>query len=334
MKKHLLIWSMFIPMLLVAQIDSRYQAGVIPMEDGKVVFTHEINAPGLTQKQVFEKIYAWAELNYNTEKDRIIYTADEKGSFALSGLDTLTFSRTALGLDQAQMTYRVILQSKENALEVKLSNIRYIYNVTYQKEPERFVAEEIITDKAAINKNKLNRLNGKYRIATIDFKDQLFKDMEIALTGNVQPATASSKTIQPEPVSQNIPVSSTAHTPPALTPVDKEGYMAFEPGKVPQALLQLLPESKMQVSIDEQTPAETAATWKGISSMFGKAVATISIPSGSNVYKQMTGYYLLSFRKESTDTAPWMIIECKKQGETEETSHTTVIGEILHIWIK
>lgn len=333
MKKHLLIWILFIPMILVAQIEPRYQAGAVPLVDGKVVFTHQIAAPGLSQGQIYDKLHNWAGLHFNTEQNRIAYTAREKGSMALTGDKNLVFSSTALGLDQSQMVYRVIIQSEDNACQVQVSNIRYIYNVSYQKEPERFVAEEIITDKAAISKNKLNRLNGKFRKATIDHVDELFTQMEVAVTGNTVTTTASTQAPQPVPVVSATPQATTPQA--VSTPAVKEGYMAFDADKVPQSLLQLIPESSMLVTPGESgSPVESGATWKGINTMFGKKVATVSLPAESEVHKQISGNFTLSFRKEPADAAPWMIIECKKQGETTENTNITIIGEILHIWIK
>ena len=43
--KQLLLLTLFIPALLWAQDDSKYLAGAVPVENGKVVFAKEINAP-------------------------------------------------------------------------------------------------------------------------------------------------------------------------------------------------------------------------------------------------------------------------------------------------
>lgn len=42
--KQLLFALLFIPALLFAQEDQHYLAGAVPVADGKVVFTREINA--------------------------------------------------------------------------------------------------------------------------------------------------------------------------------------------------------------------------------------------------------------------------------------------------
>ena len=47
--KQLLFALLFIPALLFAQEDQHYLAGAVPVADGKVVFTREINAPSLSK---------------------------------------------------------------------------------------------------------------------------------------------------------------------------------------------------------------------------------------------------------------------------------------------
>ena len=46
--KQLLLLTLFIPTLLWAQEDSKYLAGAVPVENGKVVFAKEINAPSFS----------------------------------------------------------------------------------------------------------------------------------------------------------------------------------------------------------------------------------------------------------------------------------------------
>ena len=50
--KQLLFALLFIPALLFAQEDQHYLAGAVPVADGKVVFTREINAPSLSKAQI------------------------------------------------------------------------------------------------------------------------------------------------------------------------------------------------------------------------------------------------------------------------------------------
>ena len=54
--KQLLFALLFIPALLFAQEDQHYLAGAVPVADGKVVFTREINAPSLSKAQIYQQL--------------------------------------------------------------------------------------------------------------------------------------------------------------------------------------------------------------------------------------------------------------------------------------
>ena len=232
------------------------------------------------------------------------------------------------------MNYRVTMECENQKCIVKVAGIRYEYNVSYQREPEKYTAEEWITDKYCLNKDqtKLNRGNGKFRRKTVDFIDEMFASASAALgtqaTANVVPAT---------PVTPARTVTPAQTTPPATPVPAKEGYVAFAADKVPSTLLQMLPESDMQVvSAGKPDTKETSAQWKGTGNMFGKSIASIAISKDSPVYKEIgnNDTYSLSFFKKGESGDAWLIIDCRKQGETAEGQQITVIGEIVNVWMK
>lgn len=314
--KQLLFLLLFIPAFLSAQEEKQYLAGAVPETDGKVIFSREINAPSLSQKQIYDRMLNWAEGSFNSDKNRIVYTNETEGDIAATGEDYLIFSSTALSLDRTLMSYKMTIECLEQTCLLKITAIRYIYNVSYQRDPEKYQAEEWITDKYALNKNKtkLNRISGKFRKATINFTEELLQSASSALG------------VQSAPTAQVIPA----------TP--KNGFVAFAADKIPNTILQMLPENKMAVTPGKDTNlAETNALWKGTGNMFGKAIASFSITPESPVYKAINDNdtYTVSFiKKEDNNSDSWMIIECRKQGETEDGTSKTIIGEILNVWIK
>lgn len=340
MKQLFALLTLFIPGLLAAQEDARYLTGAVPEENGKVVFTKELNAPELSADAVYERMLEWANGFFKDENNRVVYSDKKQGDIAAIGQTMLVFQSTALSLDQSEMNYRVTMKCDDSNCLLKVSGIRYIYNVSYQKEPDKYIAEEWITDKYCLNKkkNKLNRGMGKFRRKTIDFIDELFASASVAL-GATESATAPAVTIA-EPQK---PV-------PAYRPVQtKESYVAFSADKIPSTLLQMLPESEMQVAAADKSEAienrladkhkakETQAAWKGTGNLFGKSIVSISISRTSEVYKTIgeNGIYSLSFFKKGESGDAWLIIDCRKQGETEEEGDmVTVIGEILNVWVK
>ena len=186
--KQLLLFLLFIPSLLMAQEDQKYLAGAIPEEGGKVVFTKEINMPSLSKGQIYDIMYQWAEKFFSEEGRRLVYSDKDKGDIAAVGEEYLVFQSTALSLDRTLMDYRVTIECEDNAAKIKLAGIRYEYNVSYQREPEKYTAEEWITDKYALNKkkDKLNRGNGKFRRKTVDFAENMFQSADAAF--GIQPA--------------------------------------------------------------------------------------------------------------------------------------------------
>lgn len=339
MKQLLLFGMLLMPFLLMAQDeDARYMPGAVPVEEGKVVFTKEMTDTSLSQSQLFDKLLAWAEGRFTDEYNRVAYADKEKGEIAVAGMEKLIFANHALSLDTSEMSYHLIIETDGHTATIKITHITYRYDVNYTSKQQRLVAEEVITDKYALTrKNKLNRINGKFRKGTVDFVDMLFSEIDV-LFGQGAPVATPTVVAQPAPVVTPVATPEPQPTPQAVVSASpaptKEGYMLFEADKVPQALLMLLPDSPMRVTAGTtSTPVETQAIWKGISEMFGKSVATINMAQASPVYALINDKYTLAFIKKG-ETSPWMIIECNKQGETTEGTTKTLLGEITQIWIK
>lgn len=397
-----LLWILLcIPSLLFAQEDPRYLAGAVPVEDGKVVFTREINIPALSEAEIYELLLSWGEENFNTEEKRVVYQNEETGEIAIVAKDYLVFSSTALALDRSIMNYRILIACKEHVCTLKMTGIRYQYNVTYKREPERYIAEEWITDDLALNKDKtkLNRISGKFRRATIDFAKTTFDSAATALSDAlvadipteelnqistvqtiVAPTAAQARIIteptvttevtpvvtetisvaeatpvaevtpvvtEPTPVTEATPTTeitpvvtepslATEQAPTAQPQTNSlEGYVAIPANNVPSTILQMLPDNDLRVSTIEAT-ATADAQWKGTGKMSDKMICTISLSSTSAIHSTVSenDSYRLSFSQSGTDS-PWIIIECRKQGETYETKDlVTWIGEITNVWIK
>lgn len=335
--KRITLCLLLIPVILVAQEDERYLPGAVPVVDGKVVFSKKVSAPSLTQDQIFDLLLNWAEGRFKDETSRVAYQNKEKGEFAVTGVEKLVFASTAISFDSSDMSYNLIAECEGNTAEIRIENITYKYDVSYERKPQRLIAEEVIIDKYALTKkNKLNRINGKFRRTTVDFVLKIFGEIDLMFGG--RPTTLMIGVVTP-PVNetiQQVPQQVVPQiVPNVTTPKEaKEGYMSFDVDKVPQAILLMLPESPMQITAGKTTsPVETNASWKGISDMFSKKVATVTLAESSPVYKLIEDIFTISFVKEGSND-PWMIIECNKQGETTDGTNKAILGEILQIWIK
>ena len=200
MKRMIYFLAAFVclPLCLLAQDDSKYLAGAVPVVNGKVVFTKTISVPGLSQDEIFKRIQQWTGERFVTDKEqkgRILYSDQTKGDIACWGEEYLTFNKAALSLDRTLITYQMIITCEPGECNLKITAIRYSYNVANKNEPEKYMAEELITDEYTLNKNKdkLIRKTGKFRTHTIDMVDQLFTDAAAVLTAG-QPSTAPATT--------------------------------------------------------------------------------------------------------------------------------------------
>lgn len=380
--KQLVCLLLFIPLFLAAQTDERYLAGAVPVKEGKVIFSKEYKIPGYSKSRIYEMMLEWAKANFNTDTKRIVYADVEKGEIAaIANKEYMEFSRTALSLDRARVTYRLTMECGDGVCKVELGGIRYEYEVSYQREPEKYLAEEWITDKYALNKSqtKLNRISGKFRKGTVNLADAYFEQIgntfgqQLLAEGTVQtpavtqPATAPHAAAPLIPATPTVPstpaapvapkaseapaaptkpasadtqavpatvVTSASSAAPAQAVPAPAGFMELPSDPIPSTLLDMLVDNRLLVSPGSEGKAEGApAAWGGIGNLFGKRIASINLPADSKMKIGTNEIYRLSFSKPG-ETAPWMVLECRQQGETKGAQTTTIMGEILHVWIK
>ena len=164
--------------------DAKYLKGAVTEENGKVVFTTTIEAPGKTSDQIFDIVK-----NYLTkmtgEKNqhfaRVVVDNKESHELGATYDEWLVFKSSALALDQTRMLYVLKANCADGKATITMSNIRYIYDEA--RKPLHYTAEEWISDKEALNKKgtRLLPLSGKFRRKTIDRKDFLFNKFESLL---------------------------------------------------------------------------------------------------------------------------------------------------------
>lgn len=80
-----IVLCLCLPTVLQAQKrdDSKYLAGAVPEEDGKVVFSKEFSIPGMSQDEIFERMQKWMDLRLKknqNETSRVVYTNKEEGA--------------------------------------------------------------------------------------------------------------------------------------------------------------------------------------------------------------------------------------------------------------
>ena len=166
--------------------------GVVPIVDGKVVFTKEIAAEGQSKDELFRVLSSFASLRFEANAQRgdwrepnffrnIDYAqvkeADKQaGRIVAQGAEEMIFSNRALAKDYTHAFYRFTAEASQGKIRVTVDNIAYVY--VGSQETERIPAEDWITDKEAINKKgKLSRISGKFRVKTIDLFNEIVDEI-------------------------------------------------------------------------------------------------------------------------------------------------------------
>lgn len=164
--------------------DAKYLKGAVPLVDGKVVFTTTIEAPGKTGPQIYAIIHQYLE-KMTKEKNQMhsLIALEDSTHWEVAGTfeEWLVFKSSALSLDRTRFYYVLAAKCHDGLAELSLSRIHYLYDE--QRSPQRYRAEEWITDKEAVNKKntRLLPLSGKFRRKTVDRKNFLFNKIESLL---------------------------------------------------------------------------------------------------------------------------------------------------------
>ena len=165
--------------------DNKYLVGAVPEIDGHVVFTLNIDVLGQNASEIYQKVYNTIDELVRESKaeglqpeSRIAAVNKEDHIIAARFKEWLVFSSNLFSLDRTEFIYTLIAQATDGHLKVTMERIKYAYE-TNQRDNRGFetTAEEWITDKEALNKrqDKLAKGNGKFRMKTIDRKDNIFR---------------------------------------------------------------------------------------------------------------------------------------------------------------
>ena len=168
--------------------DPKYLSGAVPVVDGKVTFTLDMDVKGKTAQEIYDILYGVLD-NMTKEENqfkesKIAIVNKGEHTIAARYKEWLVFRNSALSLDRTVFNYTIIAQATDGHVNVKL------FRISYQYELERgindgieVVAEEWITDEQGLNKKKdtLAKYSGKFRRKTIDRKDNIFETITNAL---------------------------------------------------------------------------------------------------------------------------------------------------------
>lgn len=302
--------------MLHAQTDPKYLEGAVPMVDGKVSFTTEMNVGTMSKEQLFETLLDWANKRFQTTekfKARILYSNPEEGSIAVAGDEYIVFSSTALALDRSRIHYQLLAFCDNGKCKINMTRIRYHY-MEERDGGEKYEAEEWITDEFSLNKakTKLYPISGKFRRKTIDLKDELFNEIRstlgnqmIALGLKPAPTTPESQVaIVQQPVAPAVPAVTETVQAPATTEKPQ-----------PKAEADLTQQAtRITLTAGGETLEIGKECWGGKNQLFGKDVTYCIIDTQkamANMLLVQNDTYSISFYLPESST-PCMVINCKK----------------------
>ncbi len=263
MKKYLVVFlCLVIPFLAKAQQNNKYLEGTVPEVNGKVIFKKTIPVSNkISDDRLYSLMEKWAQDNYsgkNGLNNRVLLANANAGNIACAGEKYLVFQSSALSLDRAKIQYQLILETGDNKCDVTVRNIKY----DYSDSKEGLVAEEMITDKYALNKSKdkLNRYYDKFRIHTVDTVNSIFRSIDVYLNGVNTAGVAASAIQQPAVINNSTPV---APLTPVVQPEQSQAVAATAPVQTAQPVTPSVstPVTPVQpvVAVADNTPAMTSS---------------------------------------------------------------------------
>lgn len=161
--------------------DAKYLAGAVTEDDGKVVFTLDVDVPGKSATQIYDIMLKCLTDLTKTENQlegsqvALVNKADH--IIVASVKEWLVFKDNFISLDRTKFYFNLVAYCSDNHLKVRMDRISYRYEEERRKSSDsRLTAEEWISDRYALNRKKTKLLPGsaKFRRKTVDRKDYIF----------------------------------------------------------------------------------------------------------------------------------------------------------------
>lgn len=184
MKKLLFSLLFLFPALLFAQntqnpSDPKYLAGAFSNTNGKMYVERKLDVAELNAAQIHTVIGDWLKERYKGESDRIIEPTDKSASYIVQSSEKI---RVKIGLfgSNVNFVYNLLITYADGQCKFQFRGMRFSNN-PFSKSPAEFVtAEEYLTEKNSLNKDKtkVSAGIGTYRMSVIDKIDEVASDAQ------------------------------------------------------------------------------------------------------------------------------------------------------------
>ena len=179
MKKLLFSLLFLFPALLFAQnaqnpSDPKYLADAFSYKNGKMYVERKLDVAELNAAQIRTVIGDWLKERYKGENDRVIEPTDKSASYIVQASEKI---RVKIGLfgSNVNFVYNLLITYSDAQCTLQFRGMRFSNN-PFSKSPAEFVtAEEYLTEKNSLNKDK-TRVSagiGTYRMSVIDKVDEI-----------------------------------------------------------------------------------------------------------------------------------------------------------------
>ena len=165
--------------------DEKYLRGAVPIVDGDVQWTLDVDVPGKSAQEIYDKmLQTLTDLTKSEgqlEGSGVTLVNKQDHIVVANVREWLLFSSSLLSLDRTKFNYTLIARCSDGHLNMTMNRISYKYDE--ERTNQVYKAEEWISDDAAVNKKntKLYRGSAKFRRKTIDRKDQIFETIRYVL---------------------------------------------------------------------------------------------------------------------------------------------------------
>ncbi len=200
MKKIILSALMLVAISASAKDDSKYLAGAVPEQDGIVTFTKSFSVQGKSQQEVSAIMSRFigklVDESIPAPGNYARIMGENQDSIVARVCEWMVFKKKPLYLDRTRVRYQIKAITSGNKVTLSISNINYYYSEDMDGNNGMiFKAEEWISDKEALNKDKtkLYPKSGKFRRKTVDRVEEIF---DAAMDAFETPASVPAKKIR------------------------------------------------------------------------------------------------------------------------------------------
>lgn len=165
--------------------DEKYLRGAVPIVNGDVCWTLDVDVPGKSAQDIYDKMYKTltdlTKSEGQLEGSAVSLVNKQDHIIVASVREWLLFSSNFISLDRTKFYYTLVARCSDGHLNMTMDRISYKYEEERNKQV--YKAEDWISDDNAVNKKntKLYRGSAKFRRKTIDRKDQIFETVKNVL---------------------------------------------------------------------------------------------------------------------------------------------------------